>query len=141
MPVEPAVHGLETSLFEMAENVAEIYNVICDFECEPSITLEDNVVATHIYYIVHEAVHNAVKHGQARNIVIRLTKTIDQLLVEIIDDGQGLSENPNPKGMGLRILKYRTDCLGASLKIDNRPGAGVRIILSLPNTGNRYGKQ
>ena len=140
MPVEPAAHGLETSLAEMAENIAEIYNVACSFICEPTITLDDNTVATHIYYIVHEAVHNAVKHGQAQNISIRLATTAEHLLVEIADDGRGLPENLNPKGMGMRILKYRTDCLGASLTVDNLPGKGVKIVLSLPHTGNRYGK-
>jgi len=140
MPVESAAHGLEVSLAEMAENVAEIYNVACSFECEPTIIFEDNTVATHIYYIVREAVHNAIKHGNAQNISIRLTVTAENLLVEVADDGQGISKNQNPKGMGLHILKYRTNCLGASLVIDNLPGEGVKIVLSLPNTGNRYGK-
>ena len=138
MPVEPAAHGLEISLAKMAENIAEIYNVACSFICEQSISIEDNTVATHIYYIVHEAVHNAVKHGQAQNISIRLATTAENLLVEIADDGRGLPENPNPKGMGLRILKYRTDCLGASLTVNNLPGEGVKIVLSLPNKGDLY---
>ncbi|MBN2333641.1 MAG: cache domain-containing protein [Deltaproteobacteria bacterium] len=140
MPVDPAAHGLETSLAEMAEIVAEIYNVACSFECEAIRIPEDSEVATHIYYIVHEAVHNAVKHGQAKNIVVRLTMTAETLRVEIADDGRGLPENLNPKGMGLRILQYRTDCLRGSLTVDNLPGKGVKIVLSLPTTGNRYGK-
>ncbi|MBN2809361.1 MAG: cache domain-containing protein [Deltaproteobacteria bacterium] len=139
LPVEPAAYGLESSLAEMAENVAEIYNIDCRFVCAASLDLEDNTVATHIYYIVHEAVHNSVKHGQAKHIVIRLT-VAEELQIEIDDDGVGLPENPNPKGMGLRILKYRTDCLGGGLVIDSRPGVGVRIVLTLPNPGDRYGK-
>ncbi len=136
MPVEPAARGLEISLAEMAENIAEIYNVACNFICEQTIQLEDNTVATHIYYIVHEAVHNAVKHGEACNISIRLAATAGNLLVEIIDDGRGLPENPNPKGMGLRILKYRTDSIGASLTVHNLSDRGVKIVLTLPHTGN-----
>ncbi|MEA1922247.1 MAG: cache domain-containing protein [Pseudomonadota bacterium] len=136
MPVEPAARGLEISLAEMAENIAEIYNVACNFICEQTIQLEDNTVATHIYYIVHEAVHNAVKHGAARNISIRLAATEGNLLVEIVDDGRGLPENPNPKGMGLRILKYRTDSIGASLTVHNLSDRGVKIVLTLPHTGN-----
>ena len=138
MPVEPAARGLEVSLAEMAENIAEIYNVACIFVCEQTITMEDNAVATHIYYIVHEAVHNAVKHGGARNISIHLATKAENLLVEIVDDGRGLPEKPNPKGMGLRILKYRTDSIGASLSVANLPDAGVKIILSLPHTGDRH---
>ena len=138
MPVEPAARGLEISLAEMAENIEEIYNVNCSFVCEQAVSLKDNTVATHLYYIVHEAVHNAVKHGEARNISIRLATTAEKLQVEIVDDGRGLPEKLNPKGMGLRILKYRTDSIGALLSVANLPDAGVKIILSLPHIGGRH---
>ncbi|NPA24915.1 MAG: HAMP domain-containing protein [Deltaproteobacteria bacterium] len=142
IPVEPAAHGLEASLAEMAGDTAEIYNVTCDFICRQSCELNDNTAATHIYYIVHEAVHNAVKHGQARNITICLGRVRGNLQVEVIDDGRGMPDNPDAKGMGLRILRYRADCLGATLRIDNVPGSGVRITLTVPQTddgGNHHG--
>ncbi|MCK5681204.1 cache domain-containing protein [bacterium] len=134
MPVEAAVYGLEVSLEEMAENVARIYNVNCSFTSAEVVTLGNNTVATHIYYIVHEAVHNAVKHGGAKNISISLAHEPQSLLVEIVDDGRGLPDNPNPKGMGLSILKYRTDCLGAELDMESKPGVGVRVRLRLPSS-------
>ncbi len=134
MPVEAAVYGLEASLEDLAENVSRIYNISCVLGSAEAVTLGDNTAATHIYYIVHEAVHNAVKHGEAKNIAISLKHEASVLMVKIVDDGSGLPDNPNPKGMGLSILRYRADCLGAELKIENQPGAGVMVELRLPAT-------
>ncbi len=139
MPVEAAVYGLEASLEDMAENVSRIYGVNCTFSSAEAVTLGDNTAATHIYYIVHEAVHNAVKHGDAEHITISLIREEPVLTVKIVDDGRGLPDNPNPKGMGLSILKYRADCLGAELKIENQPGAGVMLELRLP-AANMFGQ-
>ena len=139
MPVEAAVYGLEASLEDMAENVSRIYGVNCTFSSAEAVTLGDNTAATHIYYIVHEAVHNAVKHGNARQITISLKHAEPVLMVRIVDDGRGLPDNPNPKGMGLSILKYRADCLGAELKIENQSGAGVIVELRLP-VANLFGQ-
>ncbi|RLB71250.1 MAG: histidine kinase [Deltaproteobacteria bacterium] len=139
MPVEAAVYGLEASLEDMADNVSRIYGVDCTFRSVEAVTLGDNTAATHIYYIVHEAVHNAVKHGDARQITISLVHEESVLAVKIVDDGRGLPDNPNPKGMGLSILKYRADFLGAELNIENQPGAGVMVELRLP-AANLFGQ-
>ena len=139
MPVEAAVYGLEASLEDMAENVSRIYGVDCGFSSAEAVTLGDNTAATHIYYIVHEAVHNAVKHGDARRIKVSLKHEGPVLTVKIVDDGHGLPDNPNPKGMGLSILKYRADCLGAELNIENQAGAGVMVELRLP-AANLFGQ-
>ena len=139
MPVEAAVYGLEASLEDLAENVSRIYNVSCTFSSMEAVTLGDNTAATHIYYIVHEAVHNAVKHGDAKHIGISLMHEDPIMTVKIVDDGCGMSDNPNPKGMGLSILKYRADCLGAELNIESQPGAGVIVELRLPSA-NLFGQ-
>ncbi len=139
MPVEAAVYGLEASLEDMADNVSRIYGVDCTFRSVEAVTLGDNTAATHIYYIVHEAVHNAVKHGDARQITISLVHEESVLAVKIVDDGRGLPDNPNPKGMGLSILKYRADFLGAELNIENQLGAGVMVELRLP-AANLFGQ-
>ena len=141
MPVEAAGHGLEVSLETLAENVAGIYNVKCTFTSSGAFALENNTIATHIYYIVNEAVHNAVKHGRAKNIAISFVHEASFLSVKIIDDGEGLPDNPNPKGLGLSILKYRSDCLGAELDVENQPGAGVRVELRLPDSNLRQEKE
>jgi signal transduction histidine kinase len=77
----------------------------------------------HFYRIVQEAVSNAVKHGKARNIRIRLTK--DALI--ITDDGKGLHAPAKGEGMGLRIMRYRAEMTGSTLKIANRRGKGVVV--------------
>ena len=49
--------------------------------------IHDDTVATHLYYIAREAVNNAIKHGHARQIVIRLAADQNQGALTITDDG------------------------------------------------------
>ena len=76
-------------------------------------------VATHLYRIAQEAITNAVRHGKARSINIRLDSTADEIILTIIDDGIGLPENArNGEGLGLRIMAYRASMIGATFNIE-----------------------
>ncbi len=50
------------------------------------------IAATHLYYIAREAVNNAIKHGHARQILIRLAADDDQGVLTIEDDGGGIGD-------------------------------------------------
>jgi hypothetical protein len=52
-------------------NSANLFRVSCKFGCDGFVTVEDNIVATHLYRIAQEAVTNAVKHGGAKKILLR----------------------------------------------------------------------
>ena len=51
--------------------------------------IEDNATATHLYRIAQEAIHNAIKHGQATHVSVRLANSGEHTLT-ISDDGLGL---------------------------------------------------
>ena len=53
-------------------------------------------MATHLYHIAQEAVNNAIKHGQARNILIRLSAENGWGTLLINDDGTGIQETAHP---------------------------------------------
>jgi signal transduction histidine kinase len=88
-------------------------------------------VATHLYRIAQEAVTNAVKHGGAKKILIRLAKLEDKCILTITDDGRGLTETfLKNKGTGLQIMKYRAATIGASLEIGRAGKRGVCVSCS-----------
>src|SRR5262249_20605246 len=80
--------GLVTALQDLADR--EIWRTPCRLEVSPSFSIEDDIAATHLYRIAREAVINANKHAQAREIVIRLERSRKEMVVRIIDDGIGL---------------------------------------------------
>ena len=89
----------------------------------------DNNEATHIYYIIREAVFNAARHGKAQNIMITITKDARHLSVTVVDDGDGIAEAAQHQGMGLHTMKYRAKAIGASLSIV--PGEHGGTVVSL----------
>jgi PAS domain S-box-containing protein len=90
--------------------------------------------ATHLYRIAQEAVTNAVKHGRAKEVVIRLAESEDKCILTITDDGLGLPETPaKNRGTGLRIMKYRAATIGASLKVCRAGGRGTCVSCSFFN--------
>ena len=87
-------------------------------------------MAIHIYYIAREAAYNAVKHGNAANILLSLFKTGTTATLQIKDDGCGLPDNIDNRGMGIRIMNYRARRIGAALDIRRGTEAGTQITLS-----------
>src|SRR5437764_6856091 len=65
--------GLVGALQDLIER--EIWKVPCRLEVKPSFHMEDNTAAAQLYRIAREAVINANKHAQAREIVVRLERS------------------------------------------------------------------
>jgi PAS domain S-box-containing protein len=132
-PVELEAGGLMQGLEGLAQRTSALFRVQCTFECPAPVWLEDLSVSTHLYRIAQEAVTNGIKHGKARKIEIQLKATADRAVLEISDNGAGLTENPaRPRGMGLRIMQYRADLIGATFSIQAGAQGGTRVICSVP---------
>ena len=121
-PVEVENNGLMSALHELAQNTAALFHIECVFDCPAPVLVRDNAAATHLYRIAQEAINNAVKHGRARRIIIRLTREGEIVRLTVQDDGNGFQPPaPGHHGMGLQIMKYRSEVIGAKLRV--APGA------------------
>ena len=130
-PVALGSNGLMVALRELADNSAKLFQISCKFRFDGCVAVDDNTVATHLYRIAQEAVTNAVKHGGAKKIVIRLAELEDKCILAITDDGLGLTETfLKNKGTGLQIMKYRAATIGASLEIGRAGRQGVCVSCS-----------
>ena len=104
-PVEMAADGLMLALEEYTATTRELFKVACRFECDSPVLIHDTATAGHLYRIAQEAVGNAIKHGKAKNILIRLEVGEEGIVLSIKDDGTGLPEMlPKNRGIGLRIM-------------------------------------
>ena len=72
LPVVSDAQGLMSALQQWAGEVEDLFAVSCRFHCLTPGLIHDDEVATHLYYIAREAVNNAIKHGHAQHIAIRL---------------------------------------------------------------------
>ncbi len=90
-------------------------------------------VASHLYRIAQEAVSNAVRHGEAHSVIIRLTKSGTNIRLEIRDDGKGLPPKlPTTRGQDLRTMRYRADTIGALLTVKRQASGGSVVSCLLP---------
>jgi signal transduction histidine kinase len=125
----PLEAGLDASVAQAAEEVAARERVALDLDLEPGVVVDD-AVHDAFMRIVREAVSNAIRHGHARSVRVRLARA-DDLVLCIEDDGVGLGDGPGP-GFGLISMRERAHALGGTLDVAPRRPHGVRVEVRLP---------
>ncbi|MDB6110889.1 MAG: Integral rane sensor signal transduction histidine kinase [Pedosphaera sp.] len=136
-PTELEGEGFMDGFRELAANITERFQISCKFECSEAVRINAPAGAIHLYRIAQESITNAIKHGKASQMIIRLDKENDLVRLMISDDGVGLPENARQgQGMGLRIMAYRASMIGASFSIESLPRRGTRVLCTLPLGNN-----
>ncbi len=131
-PVDLEADGLMYAMKEMANTINQIYSrVSCRFACDKPILVKDHTIATHLYYIAREAVNNAIRHGRARRILIRITSTGDRAVLSIENTGKPMPpEAYKSSGRGLHIMNYRARMIGGTLEVGPRIDGGTVVSCS-----------
>jgi PAS domain S-box-containing protein len=124
--------GLVDALRDLVDR--EIWKIPCRLEVRSSFHIEDDAAAAHLYRIAREAVINANKHAQAREIVVKLERSRQGIVLRVVDNGVGFSNEPKLKrGLGFHIMKYRAQLMGGRLEIDCPKQGGTCVSCYLPN--------
>jgi two-component system sensor kinase FixL len=141
-PVTLESEGLMSALAELALNTEKIFRVRCMLDCPNAVKFNDHAAATHLFRIAQEAVSNAIKHGQAKEISIQLREDAGHLRLRVSDNGSGFPENfPGRTGMGLRIMQTRIGMVGGTLTIERQPAGGTGVIFTAPKKPLNHGGQ
>jgi signal transduction histidine kinase len=82
------------------------------------------------YFVVCESLANIGKHARASSATVELTRTGDQIVVEVVDDGAGGADTE--RGTGLRGLADRVEALDGRLRVWTPRGGGTRVRAELP---------
>ena len=131
VPVGDDPDALRIALASLVNQAAVAGRLACRLECPGPVPALDRGVAGHLYRIAQEATNNALKHAEAREIVVRLRPEAGRLLLEIGDDGRGLRAGRG-NGLGLEVMKHRASILGAELSVQSKRGQGVTVRCLLP---------
>jgi signal transduction histidine kinase len=98
----------------------------------PGISLSPDT-RRNIFYVMQEAIHNAVKHGACTEVSFSVSITGQDVEIVISDNGKGFDTGkPGISGNGLINMKKRADDLGGSVNIKSSPGEGTEIEFSMP---------
>jgi signal transduction histidine kinase len=126
--IQPAAlteRGLEAALEELVDRAALPAYLEVSIAGRPCPSIEAAA-----YFVVSEALTNAVKHSHAGEVRISASRERDELIIEVSDDGIG-GAAPH-RGSGLRGLTDRVEALGGTLVVSSPPGRGTNVRAKIP---------
>jgi PAS domain S-box-containing protein len=85
--------------------------------------------------VLQEALTNARRHSEARNVELTLRTEGEAVLAEVSDDGSGFDPGSARAGIGLSAMSERLEALGGKIEVRSRPAEGTKIALSIPLGG------
>jgi signal transduction histidine kinase len=132
LPVPDEVMGLMLALRELADGVNRTGGIVCNFHCPAPVPVPDRAAATNLYRIAQEATQNALRHASAALIEISLTRSGEEIVLKVTDDGIGLIRDPSSGGLGLEIMAYRARAIGGSLEARRGDAGGTVVCCQLP---------
>ena len=133
MPLE--VHGgkLKKGLRNLAAREEKMTGIPCIFTAEDGVPDCSTDISSHLYRIATEAIHNAVKHANPDRIDVTLSVDDDQLILTVEDDGAGIDPDAfSEDGIGLHMMEYRANLIGASLSFEKADEGGTKVKCRLP---------
>jgi len=106
--------------------------------CEVTTTIEEPLLNqdlnTAFFRIFQETLTNVIRHADATRVEVLLRKEAGALVMEIRDNGRGISEAQisNTKSIGLCGMRERAAVLGGEVDIHGWPGKGTTVVVSIP---------
>jgi signal transduction histidine kinase len=137
-PLDLKGGDLPAALGGLARHATGLFNVSCRFERDGAIPSLDSSIASQLYKIAQEAVTNAIKHAKAKRVGISLANNSAGIMLTVQNDGLPFPNLKGPSvGLGLRIMNYRANLIGAALEIQGAGPRGTRVICSVPLEGKK----
>jgi PAS domain S-box-containing protein len=133
LPVRNETGGLPFALRTLAARSRDLYGLEVKFRAQVSRESTFNETnASHLYRITQEALTNAARHGRATLVDVFLRATASGFSLRIADDGEGVVRAAAAKsaGMGLKIMKYRADMIGARFDIEANDPHGTVVTVA-----------
>lgn len=124
-PLELFSHNLSDIIHKVVQTIGKRQGLIFRCELDESVKIQSEAVLLELYHITQEAVINIIKYAKANEVVIRLHQHEGWVRMEIEDDGVGFFEDEVRSGLGLKIMKYRANKIGAVLQLNRAESSGT----------------
>ena len=85
-----------------------------------------------LYRAAQEGLTNAHKHAGARQVSLRLARTLSTIAIETLDDGSGIDAADAAGSFGLMGLRERATQLSGTVRLEAGPGGGARLVFEIP---------
>ncbi len=128
--------GLPAAIECQAEDFTQRFGIACRVQCDEDAIEPEPDTSLALFRIAQEALTNVAKHAHASLVVMRLRRERGNILLEIRDNGRGISEvdMQKPKSFGLRGIRERVLSLAGEFSIGPAEHGGTHIVLRVPET-------
>lgn len=132
------VAAIEWQLQEVHKRTGLMYALTLP---EEDIAL-DQARATGMFRIFQEALTNVLRHASAQKVTVRLAQEPEALVLEVADDGKGITpEQLTDRGpLGLLSMRERAHLLGGEVTIQGKACEGTKVTLRMPNEASNEAK-
>ncbi len=135
-PAQLVKSGFVNALHEMCANVESFSQIKCRFYKKCDIKMAEEQEA-HLYYIVQEAVYNALKHGDPSRIDVSLVEKEENIFLVVEDDGTGMIQTGKKIGVGHIIMIHRAKQINSLISWEKPDKRGTRVVIRLPENIER----
>ncbi len=131
--------GLTAAIEWQAEEFEKRTGIPCTAVFEPDEIVLDKDRTTTVFRIFQETLTNIARHAEATEVSVVLKKRSDRLVLQVRDDGKGISEKhmSDPKSLGLIGIRERVHYWGGSLTIRGIRDKGTTVTVQLPLDSRR----
>jgi len=131
-PVLTETNSIQSLIDQNIRPLAESKGLKLEFDDEKLIFEPSAFTQLHIFRLIQEFVKNAISHGNASSVKIKLEQHKNALQLYLSDNGKGYNMESTLPGLGTESARNRVQILGGALKIYSELGKGVQWSLSLP---------
>lgn len=133
-PANLKLLGLTASIEQLMDSLDEENEAFFSIDVVPIDGFFNEVETLHFYRFIQEALHNVLKHSEAKNVSLTITKDSDVLKTTIEDNGKGFNSKEKIRldSLGLKTMKERIKFLKGKLNISSILQSGTIIIAETP---------
>ncbi len=92
-------------------------------------------IELNLYSIILELINNIIKHAEASQANIEMTKELNMLIVKVTDNGKGLDTTKSSDGTGLGNIKARLDAMNGTISVMSDAKKMTVFEIKIPITG------
>ncbi|HEV3355575.1 MAG TPA: GAF domain-containing sensor histidine kinase [Pseudonocardiaceae bacterium] len=135
-PVDLAGDGLHIALRKQIDLLDRVHDAQVRLRTDESACGLTAARQEAAYRIAQEAMHNALRHADAKQIDISLREEGDLVVLEVADDGQGFDVSRGEQSahrLGIGSMRERARSVGGRLTVSSAPGRGTTVRLEMPS--------
>ncbi len=126
--------GLAGAIEWQAQDFGKRTGIECAIHCSADDTALDKHQATAVFRIFQETLTNIARHAHATELAVELKEEGGRLVLQVKDNGAGISEDQinSPKSLGIIGMRERAELLGGKIEIRSAPNQGATVTLRVP---------